>query len=93
MSLGDRWQLPDGRQAIETGRSTRLLRVIPILSVQPHMGLPELVWRGECTPMPSRYLHGELPAQASADPAAPDLTAADADLHMVGHLTGALPRG
>lgn len=92
MSLGDRWQLPDGRQAIETGRSTRLLRVIPILSVPPFMGLPALVWRGECTALPSRYLHGELPEQGGVEPAAPDLTA-DADLHMVGHLTGALPRG
>ena len=91
MSLGDRWQLPDGRQAIETGRSTRLLRVIPILSVQPHMGLPELVWRGECTPLPSRYLHGAMPDQAGADPATADHI--EDHLHMVGHLTGALPRG
>lgn len=64
MAQGDRWQLPDGRHAIETGRTTRLLRVVPIIDGPPFMGEPALVWRESCTLQPSRYLHGQMPRQA-----------------------------
>lgn len=78
MSNGDRWHLPDGRPALEVGRTARLLRVVPILSVPPFMGEPVLVWRAACTLQPSRYLRGALPVQpddahplTSAPPALP----------------------
>lgn len=65
MAKGDRWQLADGRHAIETGRTARLLRAVPILDGPPFMGEPVLVWRAACTPLPSRYLGGQIPDQAA----------------------------
>jgi hypothetical protein len=63
MPQGDRWRLPDGREAIEADRTARLLKVLPILAGPPFMGAAELVWRGTCTKLPSRYLHGAVPAE------------------------------
>ena len=72
MAIGDRWRLPDGRDAIETGRTARLLRVVPLHDGPPFMGVPYLVWREECTLLPSRYLHGQIPDQPGPDDLAPD---------------------
>lgn len=69
MANGELWQLPDGRRAIETGRTARLLRAVPISEDPPFMGESVLVWRADCTPLPSRYLHGQVHHQ----PAGPDL--------------------
>lgn len=65
MANGDRWQLPDGRHAVEVGRTARLLRAVPILDAPPFMGPSVLVWRAECTPLPSRYLQGQVPSQTA----------------------------
>lgn len=68
MPAGDRWRLPDGRDAIEAGRSLRLLRVLPVLSGSPFLGEPLLVWRADCIKQPSRYLGGAVPAEPLNEP-------------------------
>lgn len=70
MSTGDPWLLPDGRRALELGRTARLLRAIPILAGPPFLGESVLVWRADCTPLPCRYLGGATSCDAgSADTA------------------------
>lgn len=67
MSAGDRWQLPDGREAIELdGSRGGLLRVAPIVRGWPFPAPAEVVARRLCTRMPSRYLHGQTPVDAEA---------------------------
>lgn len=70
MAQGDHWRLPDGRRAIEVGRTARLLRAVPILETAPFMAPSVLVWRADCTPLPSRYLHGDTP-NAPTQPESP----------------------
>jgi hypothetical protein len=62
MAQGDPWLLPDGRRAVEVGRTARLLRAVPILETAPFMAPSVLVWRADCTPLPARYLHGDIPS-------------------------------
>lgn len=50
MSAGDRWQLPDGREALE-------------LDGWPFPCPPEVAARRLCQRLPSRYLHGQVPAE------------------------------
>lgn len=67
MSAGDRWRLPDGREAIELdGSRGGLLRVAPIVPGWPFPGPAEVAARRLCTRMPSRYLHGQVPADDAA---------------------------
>lgn len=66
MSAGDRWRLPDGREALELERSGGLLRVAPILPHWPFPGTPELALLRACTKLPSRYLSGDVPAEEPA---------------------------
>jgi len=71
---GDRWRLPDGREAVELARTERTLRVLPLAPASgvaaacafpesPWPGAPEWVWRAACVKRPSRYLHGAIPAE------------------------------
>jgi len=60
---GDRWKLPDGREALECGRGLFTLQVIPMLDCPPYIAPREIVWRPLCTKQPSRYLHGAIPAE------------------------------
>lgn len=67
MSAGDRWQLPDGREAIELDGSVGgLLRVCPLVPQWPFPGPPEVVARRLCSRLPSRYLHGQTPTDEPA---------------------------
>lgn len=62
MSAGDRWRLPDGRDALELdGSRGGLLRVSPILPAWPFPGPPEIAARRLCQRLPSRYLGGAIP--------------------------------
>jgi hypothetical protein len=74
MATGDPWQLPDGRRAVELGKTRHLLRVIPILDAPPFQAPSILVWRADCTPLPCRYLGGQVSADAHAAPATPTAT-------------------
>lgn len=66
MAQGDKWRLPDGREAIELDRTRFLLRVLPLHPScwQPP---PEQVWRAACTKLGSRYHGGAIPLE-------PDMT-------------------
>jgi len=78
MATGDPWRLPDGRRAVEVGKTRHLLRAIPILDVPPFQAPSSLFWRADCAPLPCRYLGGAVSADAHAAPAessAPILTA------------------
>ncbi len=67
MSAGDKWQLPDGREAIELdGSRGGLLRVAPIVPSWPFPGPAEVTARRLCTRLPSRYLHGQVPQDQEA---------------------------
>lgn len=62
MSAGDRWHLPDGRDAIElSGSQGGLLRVAPLVDGWPFPAPPLIVMRCQCERMPSRYLRGATP--------------------------------
>lgn len=63
MPNGDRWRLPDGREALEVGRTRCLLRVMPLVPTSPWPAPPELVWRAACTKLGARYLHGAIPLE------------------------------
>lgn len=64
MSAGDRWRLPDGREALELdGSRGGLLRVAPIRADWPFPLAPEVAARRLCQRLPSRYLHGQVPAE------------------------------
>ena len=64
MANGDRWRLPDGRDGIEVQRTLLLLRVLPLRPDEPlQTGDSVVVWREACTKLPSRYLHGAVPAE------------------------------
>ena len=61
---GDRWRLPDGRDAIELpGACGGLMRVAPIVEGWPYPGPPVIAARRLCTLQPSRYLAGQIPTQ------------------------------
>ncbi len=56
MAAGDKWTLPDGRQAIELDGSTDgELRVAPIVGNWPFPSAPELVPRAGAKKAPMRY--------------------------------------
>lgn len=62
MAAGDRWQIPDGRQALELdGSRGGLLKLAPIVDGWPFPVAPLIVARRLCTRMPSRYLRGQVP--------------------------------
>lgn len=64
MSAGDRWRLPDGREALELdGSRGGLLRVAPIAPEWPFPSPPEVAARRLCTRLPSRYLKGQVPQE------------------------------
>ena len=64
MSAGDRWKLPDGREALELdGSRGGLLHLAPIAPGWPFPCPPEEVARRLCTRMPSRYLKGQVPQE------------------------------
>lgn len=64
MAAGDRWRLPDGREALELGGSAGgLLRVAPFAPNWPFPAPPEVAARRLCQRLPSRYLHGQVPAE------------------------------
>lgn len=63
MSAGNRWLLPDGRQAIELERQGGMLRVAPIVPNWTFPAPPEIVRAKLCQLMPSRYLRGQVPAE------------------------------
>jgi hypothetical protein len=68
MSAGDRWLLPDGREALELpGSQGGLLRVAPIVEHWPFPAPPEVAQRRMCTRLPSRYLRGQVPAPELED--------------------------
>ena len=67
MTAGDRWRLPDGREAIELdGSLGGLLRVAPIVDGWPFPAPAEVAARRLCTRLPSRYLHGAVPRDEEA---------------------------
>lgn len=66
MSAGDRWRLPDQSEALELERSGGLLRVAPIVPHWPFPSPPVIVAARQCTRLPSRYLHGEIPQDEEA---------------------------
>ena len=67
MSAGDRWKLPDGREAIELdGSRGGQLRISVIVRGWPFPLPPEIVARRLCTRLPSRYLHGQVPQDHEA---------------------------
>lgn len=66
MSAGDRWALPDGSHALELERRGGLLRVAPIRENWPFPGFPLIVAARQCTRLPSRYLHGQVPTDEEA---------------------------
>ena len=53
---GDRWKLPDGREALEIDHQGSQIKVAPIAANWPFPGIPEWVTRQQCKRMPSRYL-------------------------------------
>jgi hypothetical protein len=61
MSQGDKWRLPDGREAIETSSGAGMLALVVILPDWPFPGPPMVVERKRCTRLPSRYLQGGTP--------------------------------
>ena len=67
MSAGDRWKLPDGREAIELdGSRGDMLRVAPIVEGWPFPAPAEVTARRLCERLPSRYLHGQVPQDEEA---------------------------
>lgn len=61
---GDRWRLPDGRDAIELpGAAGGLMRVAPIVPGWPYPAPPEVAAKRFCALQPSRYLGGAIPEQ------------------------------
>jgi hypothetical protein len=68
MSAGDRWLLPDGREALELqGSQGGLLRVAPIVPDWPFPAPPVIAQRRQCTRLTSRYLRGQVPAAELED--------------------------
>lgn len=63
MPNGDRWRLPDGREAVEVGRTRFYLRVLPLAPSSTWPAPSETVWRVACTKLGSRYLRGAIPAE------------------------------
>ena len=66
MSAGDKWLLPDGREALELERRGGLLRVAPIVPHWPFPSAPLIVSARQCERLPSRYLHGAIPEDEEA---------------------------
>ena len=66
MSAGDRWLLPDGREALELERRGNVLKVAPITPNWPFPNSPETKYAALCTKLPSRYLHGAIPMDEEA---------------------------
>lgn len=60
---GDRWKLPDGREALEVRRVGEQIVVCPIAPDWPWPGRPEVAALRFCTLLGSKYLGGALPAQ------------------------------
>ena len=63
MSAGDKWSLPGGHAALEVSGSTRDVLMVCVIPPgwawpKPPMAVP----RELCTKLPSRYLHGAVPA-------------------------------
>ena len=63
MSSGDRWKLPDGREALEIGREGEMLTVCVIKANWPFPAPPIKIRRKVCRKLPSRYLHGQIPTE------------------------------
>lgn len=61
---GDRWSLPDGRQALEVGRQGQILMLAPIVPHWPFPGIPLSIPRDLCTKQPSRYHGGQVMPEA-----------------------------
>ena len=67
MSAGDRWKLPDGREALELdGSLGGMLRVAPIVDGWPFPAPPLVAARRLCERLPSRYLAGQVPKESEA---------------------------
>lgn len=67
MSAGDRWKLPDGREALEVENDEPgWLRVMPIRENWPFPLPPVEIERKLCKRMPSRYLHGQVQQEEEA---------------------------
>lgn len=67
MSAGDRWRLPDGREALELdGSRGGLLKLAPIVPNWPFPSPPEVAARRLCERLPSRYLAGQVPKDMEA---------------------------
>ena len=60
MSNGDRWRLPDGREALEIDHQGSRIKVAPMRQDWPFPGIPEWVERRLCKKQPSRYLGEQL---------------------------------
>jgi hypothetical protein len=62
MSAGDRWLLPDGREALELdGGQGEQLRLSPLYPGWPFPLPPIVAYRALCTRLPSQYLGGAVP--------------------------------
>ena len=67
MSAGDRWRLPDGREAIELdGSRGGMLRVAPLVPGWPFPAPAEVTARRLCVRLLSRYLYGQTPRDDEA---------------------------
>ena len=60
---GDRWRLPDGRDAIECRRSGRQVVAMPIVPGWPWPTPPVVADIAQCQLLPARYLAGAIPRQ------------------------------
>ncbi len=64
MSVGDMWLMPGGHEGMEVSGSTRtVLRLAVRVPAWPFPRPPVEVARNLCERMPSRYLHGAIPAE------------------------------
>jgi hypothetical protein len=63
MSSGDRWKLPDGREALEIGRDGEQITVCVLKPGWPFPSPPMKIRWKVCRKMPSRYLHGQIPVE------------------------------
>ena len=62
MSAGDVWKLPDGQRALEIRRSGRQLLLCVMNPHWPFPAPPITMPVSHCRREPSRYLHGQVPA-------------------------------
>lgn len=68
MSAGDKWRLPNGREALELeGSTAKTLRVCVIKPNWPFPAPPVWVRRQACERMPMRY-HGHQASQIEDAP-------------------------